>query len=126
MVTFIFGLLLAVVAVVLWVLDTTYMHVPAKEMKRLARGGDDVAVLLYRPVAYGLSLRVLLGGGAVVVGALALVLFVQSMGVWLAVLVLLVVLALGGFVFVPSRELTKSSLWIAKRAAPGVAWVLER
>jgi len=123
---FLLGLLLAVLAVVLWVLEVTYHHVPAKELKRLTRSGDDVARLLYRAAAFGVSLQVLLGGGAIVFGALALICFAQAVSVWLAVLVLLAVLALGGFVFVPSQELTRTSLWLAKRAAPAVAWLLER
>lgn len=126
MFSFILGLLLAAIALVLWVLQRSYQHVPAKELKRLARSGDEVAQLLYRAAAYGPSLRVLLGGGAIVFAALALACMVQAVGVWLAVLLLLAFLALGGFVFVPSDELTRSSLWLAKRAAPVIAWLLER
>lgn len=126
MFSFVAGLLLAILAVVFWVLMASYQHVPARELKRLARGGDDVAVLLYRAAGFGTSLKVLLGGGAVVVGALAFACFAHALGVWLAVLALLVVLALGGFVLVPSGELTRSSLWLAKHAAPGIAWLLER
>jgi metal transporter CNNM len=123
---FLLGLLLACVTVVLWVLQATYVHVPTKELKRLARRGDEVAGLLYRAAAFGMNLQVLLTGTAVLCGAFALICFVNSLGVWLAVLVLLVVLALGGFILVPSQELTRSSLWLAKRSAPTVAWLLER
>lgn len=126
MLIFILGLLLAVGAVVVWVLQRSYEHVPAKELKRLARSGDDVAVLLYRAAAYGMSLRVLLGTGFIVLAALALVCLVSALGTWLAVLLLLVVLGVGSFVFVPVSEFTKSSLWLAKTAAPGVSWLLER
>lgn len=126
MLLFLLGLLFAAFGIVFWVLNTTYRHVPAKELKRLARAGDDVAQLLYGAVAYGLSLQVLLGGLAIAFAAVSLVCLVSIIGAWLAILVLLVALALGGFVFVPTNELTRSSLWLAKRAAPAIAWVLER
>ncbi|MEJ0072870.1 MAG: hypothetical protein WDN27_02150 [Candidatus Saccharibacteria bacterium] len=126
MLIFILGLILAAVAIMLWTLWRAYEQVPAKELKRLARAGDDVAELLYRAAAYGMSLRVLLAGGAVVFGALSLVCLGQAVGLWLAIVIMLVLLAVGGFTLVPNAELTRSSLWLAKRAAPVIAWLLER
>lgn len=126
MLTFVLGLLLAVVGVAFWVLLRSYQHVPAHELKRLARSGDDVAHLLYRAAAYGASLRVVLGGGAVVLLALSLVCMVQAMGVLLGGILLIMLLVVGALVFVPSDELTRTSLWLAKRGAPALAWLLER
>lgn len=126
MLFFILGLLLTVGAVIAWVLQRSYEHVPAKELKRLARSGDDVAILLYRVAAYGMSLRLVLGGGAIVLAALALACLVSALGTWLAMVLLLVLIGVGGFVFVPASELTRSSLWLAKKAAPSVSWLLER
>lgn len=120
------GALFAVCAVVCWVMLKTYQHVPAKELKRWARRGDDVARLLYRAVAYGMSLNVLLGGAAIVFGALSLVEFESATNVWWAVLIVLVTLGFGGFLFVPSERLTRGSLWLAERAVPLIAWLLER
>ena len=126
MLSFIFGLLFTVLAVVFWVLLRTYEHVPERELKRLARNGDEVARLLYRASAYGASLRTLLSMGIVVWGVLALACMISALGFWLAVGVLVVLVAIGGFVLVPSDELTHSSLWLAKRSAPAIAWTLER
>lgn len=122
---FILGLVLAVCAIVFWVLERTYQHVPARELKRLARRGDEVAALLYRPVAYGVSLQVFLAVVGMVLAALALVSLVSSLGAWLAILLLIVVGGVGGLIFVPSGDLTRSSLWLARHAAPPIAWVLE-
>jgi len=80
MLGFIFGLLLAAISLILWTLDRTYQHVPSRELKRLARSGDEVAALLYRAVAYGMSLRLLLAGGALVFLVLALVCLVSAVG----------------------------------------------
>jgi len=126
MLNFILGLVFAALAVICWVLLRTYQQVPPKELKRLARQGDEVARLLYRASAYGASLRTLLSGSMLVSGVLALAFMISALGFWWAVIVLLVLLAIGGFVLVPSDELTHSSLWLAKRAAPAIAWLLER
>ncbi len=126
MITFIAGLLLAAAAVVVWTLQRSYEQVPVRELKRLARGGDDVARLLYPVAAYGASLKVLLGGGALVLAVLALMLLVQALGTLFGVFVILLVLAAGLLVLVPSGRLTRSHLWLAKRGAPLLTWLLER
>jgi CBS domain containing-hemolysin-like protein len=126
MITFVIGLLLAAMAVIFWTLLRVYQHVPVHEMKRLARGGDGAAQLLYKAGAYGTSLRAVLSGGTVVLTGLALLVLVQALGVLLGIGLLLLVLAVGLVVFVPADELTHSSLWLAKRSAPGLAWVLYR
>lgn len=126
MLELIFGVLLAALAIIFWVLLRTYQYIPARELKRLARRGDDVAELLYRAVAYGMSLKVLLGGIAIVSGALSLVAFTSATNIWWALVIVLALVGLGAFVFVPSGDLTRGSLWLAKRAAPSIAWFLER
>jgi len=126
MVNFLLGLLLMGAAIVFWSLERTYQHVPALELKRLARGGDEVAQLLYRAVAYGMSLQLLLSLSAVAFAALALGCLTQAVGAWLAVLVLLLLSVVGGVALVPAGELTRRSLWLAQKAAPGVSWLLER
>lgn len=126
MLHFVLGLVFAVFALVFWVLQRTYQYIPAKELKRLARAGDNVAQLLYRAVAYGMSLRLLLGGAVVVFGAAALSNMVQAVGAWWAVIILLLLAGIIGMIFVPSGDLKRSSLWLAQRAAPSIAWVLER
>jgi CBS domain containing-hemolysin-like protein len=126
MLGFILGLLLAAMAIIFWTLVRSYQQVPAKELKRLARSGDDVAALLYRAAAYGISLRVLLTACTLLFGVLSLACLITSVGIWLAILLLLIVGGVGGFVLVPSGELTRGSLWLAKRAAPSLGWLLER
>jgi CBS domain containing-hemolysin-like protein len=123
---FILGVLLAAVAVVSWVLLRTYQHIPGRELKRLARRGDEIAQLLYRAVAYGMSLRLLLGSVVAVSGALSLLALSSAVGLWLAMGILGALVAIGWTVLVPGDELTRSGLWLAKRLAPGIAWLLER
>ncbi len=126
MLTFLLGLLLLTAGIILWTLQRSYQHVPAHELKRLARSGDDLAVLLYRAVAYGSSLRVLLVGGTVLFTALALVCLVQALGTPLGLLILLLLAATGVFLLVPADQLTRRSVRLAKWSAPAIAWLLER
>jgi len=125
MLDFALGLLLGVVTIVLWVLRRSYQHVPAYELKRLARGGDEVAQLLYRAAAYGASLQVLLGCGVIVSVALALIFMVQALGTLGGVVAVLLLVGVGGFMFVPTSG-RESNLGLAKLAAPLVARILER
>lgn len=126
MIAFLFSLVFAVLALMFRALYKTYEHVPARELKRMARSGDDVAVLMYRPVAYGMSLKLFLGLFVILFGAASLALMVQAVGPWLAVLVLLATFVVGALAIVPGAELTKRSVWLAGKFAPVLSWVLER
>lgn len=126
MFSFIVGLVCTVLAAVAWELLQTYRAVPAGELKRQARHGDPLAQLLYRAAAFGASLRVLLGGLAGLFGALALVSFTAAVGLWWAIILLVVLVGIGSFVFAPSESVNRGSLWLARSVAPGIAWLLER
>lgn len=56
----IIGLLLILLGLAALALQRLYSCVPAYELKRLAARGDHLAATLYRPVAFGASLRLLL------------------------------------------------------------------
>lgn len=92
----------------------------------MARGGDELAALFYRAVSYGVGLSLLLGLLTLVCGIAALALFIQVVTFWLAVLLLLVLVAVGSVALVPSAELTRRSLWLARACAPAIVWILER
>ena len=126
MVSFILGLLLAAVAIVCWALLKTYQHVPLRELKRLARRGDGTAQAFYRAVAYGSDLTALLVGVAVVCEVFSLVVFASAVGLWAAIGILLLLMAVGAFLFVPGDELRQTHLFLAQRLAPAIAWALER
>lgn len=109
-----------------WGVLRSYQQVPTHELKRLARTGDDVAALLYRAAAFGVSLRVLLGGGVLLLGMLALVSLSAALGLWMAMFVLLVLVGIGSVFLSPEGGLSHISTWLAQRTAPAVAWLLER
>jgi CBS domain containing-hemolysin-like protein len=125
MISFIFGIVCAALALVFLALLKTYQHVPVKELKRLARRGDSVASLLYKPVSYGVSLQVLLWFVIGVAFAASVVLFSHSLPAWLAVIFVALIIWVG-FVWIPTGHLTKAGIWSARRSAPVFAWLLEQ
>jgi len=125
MLSLIFGLICAGIVLVTLDLLKTYRHVPTVELKRLARHGDEVAAIFYRPVSYGMSLPALLWFVAVLALAGSALLLSHSMPGLVAFLVVAAIIW-AGFLWIPGGKLTKSGIWLAKRAAPVIAWLLER
>ncbi len=122
---FLLGLGCALFAIVFSVLYRAFGHVTPKELKRRARNGDEIAAVLYRTVAYGLSLKLVLGGFFGVFAYGAVVLLVRALDVWLAVPVLVLIGILGAL-FTDSRGgASKTALWLAAHISPVLAWLLE-
>jgi len=104
-------------------LQRFYSSIPAHELKRLAARGDRLSQSLYRVVAYGQSLRLLLW---------SILLLSFTFGAWLVVLHLPVVLALVSlllisavaFVLLPALRLTQRSAQFAAFLAKPIAKVL--
>lgn len=125
MLSLILGLVCAAVVLVDLALIKTYRHVPALELKRLARHGDQVAAVFYKPVSYGVSLPVLLWFIAGLSLAGSALLFANSLPGLIAFLLVATIIWIG-FVWIPAGRLTKGGIWFAKWAAPAIAWILER
>jgi CBS domain containing-hemolysin-like protein len=104
-------------------LQRTYRHIPLIEMKRRARKGDELAQALYRAAGYGHSLRALLwlliilssGGFFIVLGRSAPTWFALTAGA---------ILLWVGYVWLPAGRVTSLGEWLAARAAPLLAWIL--
>ena len=104
-------------------LQRLYSSVPSRELKRLARKGDHLAVALYRPVAYGASLRLLLW---IVVGATlssGLLVTLRTLPTLVGFALLAVVMAVA-FVWIPSMQLTVHKAQFASFLAPVFVKVL--
>lgn len=125
MISLILGLLCALVALSFLSLLKTYQHIPAKEVKRMARAGDQTARMLYKPIAYGTSLSTMLW---IIIGiaiALSIVLLANSLPFWAALLCAAVVIW-GGFAWLPSGDLSNMGVWLARKGAEPLAWILGR
>jgi len=117
------GYLLILLGLSAVALQRLYSAVPARELKRLAGRGDHLAARLYRAVAYGASLRLLLW---IIVGVsipAGLVQVLPELPVLMAFLLLSVV-ALAGFVWLPSLLLTQRTAQGAAMIAPLLAKAL--
>ena len=117
------GYALIVIGLMSVALQRLYSSVPMRELKRLAGRHDKLATRLYRVVAYGTSLRLLLWTGVVVGLSAGLILVVPKVPV-IAGLAILVVVALLSFVVLPSLQLTQRSAQFAATFVGPLAWIL--
>jgi CBS domain containing-hemolysin-like protein len=122
MILILLGFLLIVLGLVALALQRFYSSVPAKELKRLAARGDHLAAALFRPVAYGPSMRLLLW----VVFCLGLsggfLLVLYNVSPFVAFLTVAVSIAL--MVLLQSVRLTVRSAHFAVQVAPALNWLL--
>lgn len=120
----IISLLLGGLTLLVISLQRTYGHVPEKELKRRARGGDSFAKGLHRAAAYGASLRALLWLLVILFAALFFLYVSRQTATWFA-LVTIGLTVWFGFVWLPASEASKTSTWLAMRIAPFFAWILQ-
>lgn len=104
-------------------LQRTYRSVPVKELKRRARDGDKIALLLHRAAAYGHSLHAVLWFLVGVTNA-AFFLLVALYTPWWFALAVSAALIWVGFVWLPNRDVTRYGEWVAAKLAPAFAWLL--
>jgi len=125
MLSFLFGVVCAAIALIGLALLKTYSHVPAKELARQARKGDTVAGLLYRAATYGASLRVLLWFIIGLALAGSVIIFAGILPTWLAVIFVALIVWVG-FAWIPTANLSKLGIRLARQLAPPIAWLLDR
>ncbi len=123
MTTFVLALILIGLSLFGISMRKTYDYMPRKELKRLARNGDAVAAVLYRAVAYGASLRLLLWLfiGLTAAGGFILLTYIAPPPlVFLAVAGVL----LYGFAWMPTSRVTDIGARMVLIVTPLVAWLL--
>src|SRR6476660_274659 len=116
MISIALGVLCALVALSALSLLKTYQHIPAREVKRMARSGDATASVLYKPIAYGANLSLVLW---LIVGlaiALSLLLFANALPFWLSLLVAAAIIW-AGFAWIPGTDLSNFGILMARKAA---------
>lgn len=123
MLSFIVAILLLLLALAALTLRKTYYYLPEVELKRQARTGDQLAKMLYRAVAYGPALRLLLWIVIGVSAAVGLELFVRIAPVFFGIVVVAVMLWLG-FAWMPSTHLTGYGARVTMWFTPTVVWLL--
>lgn len=123
MISFLIALALAGLALLAIALKKTYAIVPPKELKRQARHGDALAKVLYRAVAYGTSLQLLLWVIIILATAASFVILQATVPPFLA-FVLEVLLIGYGFVWMPSGDVSQMGVRLVVWLTPIVAWLL--
>ena len=114
--------LLAALAITL---QKTYNSIPLKELKRRAQGGDELAKLLHRAVAYGTSLGILLW---LIVGLASggfFVLLARSVPAWAAFMASLILLWFG-FAWLPKSRPSVVGEHLTRWFTPLIAWLLRK
>lgn len=123
MISFLVSLAVAGLALLAIALRKTYGIVPPKELKRQARAGDALAKVLYRAVAYGASLSLLLW--IITICSVAASFVIMSTVVPPFLVFVLEVLIIGyGFAWMPSGDVTQIGVRIVVWLTPVIAWLL--
>jgi len=123
MTSLIFALLFLFLALAGIVVRKTYYHLPAHELKRRAAEHDQLAVKLYRAVAYGNSLRGLLWLYIGLTSAASLVLLARVLPIWASLLIIGPLLWIA-FSLLPVSRITKPGTRLTILITPAVAWLL--
>lgn len=123
MVGFILALLLLGIALLALALRKTYSLLPQKELKHRAREKDPVADALYRAVAYGASLRMLLWVIIILATSGSFVLLSYVAPPFLAFVAVAATIAYG-FVWMPAHRATKIGVGVAVQLTPAITWLL--
>jgi CBS domain containing-hemolysin-like protein len=121
MIISVFALLLISLGLFALALQRFYSSIPARELKRLAARGDGLAEALYRPVAYGPSMRMLLWTvfGLSTAGGLLLLQNLPGVVAYIAA-----ALTLTAAIAAQSLRLTVRSAHFAVQTAPALNWVM--
>lgn len=122
MISFILIIVSAILTVTGITLLKTYRHLPLKELKRRARQDDNVAALLYRAAAYGVSLAALLWIIIVISAGSFFVLVTRTLPDFWALLASILLIWVG-FVWLPASEVSSFGINIAKFLTPPLAWL---
>ena len=117
------SILFLLVALVCVLLRKAYDIAPDYELKRQAVQGNELARQLFRAVAYGRSLHILLWLGQLIGTTVGLALLVTSLSLWQSIPIIAVYLWLA-FDWLPKIRIGRTSMFIARRLTPVVVWKL--
>lgn len=122
--SFVFALVLLVFSLLGIAMRKIYYYLPAKELKRQAENGDKLARALWRAVAYGASLRVLLWFWIGLAAAGGFVLLAR-VAPWFFAFVAIALLLVIDFAWFPRRSRVSGlEARVALAVTPAVAWLL--
>lgn len=115
--------ILAVLALMSVGILKSYRNVSERELRRRVREGDELAAALYKAAAYGSSLGAILWFFVAVTNASLFVAIAYSAPTWFAIAACAALIWFA-FVWMPARDVTRFSTWLAVKLAPFLAWLL--
>jgi CBS domain containing-hemolysin-like protein len=121
--SFIFAILLVLLALLALTLEKTYFYIPARELKRMARGGDKVAQTLFSAEVYGGELKLILWLIVGLSAAGGIVMFARVAPSLIGFLAVVLILWLA-FVWIPRTRLTIVGTYLAVWCTPAVVRLL--
>ncbi|MGC1176780.1 MAG: CBS domain-containing protein [Candidatus Saccharimonadales bacterium] len=123
MTSFIWAIILLLLAVAGVVIRKTYYFLPAHELKRRAEKHDQLASRLYQAVAYGGSLRALLWIFIALTSAGGFVLLARDLPVWLSLLAVIALLW-AVYSWLPASRVTSLGNRLTFLVTPTITWLL--
>ena len=105
------------------VIRKTYMHLPAKELKRRAKNQDLHSVQAYKAVAYGNSLWGLLWGVIIIFSAIGFVLLAQKIPALISIIIVAALLWVA-FSWLPSSRVSDIGESLTRLVNPTIVWLL--
>lgn len=117
------GILLGVLSLLTIVVKRAYQSVPLKQLKKQARDGDQIALLLHRAASYGTSLEIVLWVLVAVTTSVFFVYMARHTDAWFSALLTAIVIWYG-FLWLPKRRASKWGLWVAAKLSPVVARIV--
>lgn len=115
--TLLIGILLGALALVSIVVKRAYQSIPLKQLKKRARDGDQIALLLYRAASYGSSLEIVLWMLVTLSTAGFFVYLSRHTAAWFAASVTALVIWYG-FLWLPKGRASQTGLWVAAKLSP--------
>lgn len=107
------------------VMRKTYYYLPFKELKRQAAQDNIIAKRLYRAVAYGESLDLLLWFLIIIPGSIGIVLLAKNIPIYSSISVIVIFLWIS-YALLPNSRLTYVGSRLTMIFTPFLAWILDR
>lgn len=123
MATYIYSIILLIIALVCIDLRKSYHTIPKAELRRRAQEGDELFKRLYRANSYGQSLEILLWLIIILCAAGSIVLFYRIAPLWVDFIAVALFIWLA-FAWLPKRRMDAISNQLAYYLTPPIVWIL--
>lgn len=125
MIDLIFAVLCLIFAVLVAVMRKSYSYVPRHEIKRRAEDNDPLATSLYRGVAYGDTLNLLLASLLVLLSGVGTAILTHDLSLIVAIVLAVIIFGVV-YIWLPARPVSRFGLRMTAHLTPVIAGTLNR